>query len=109
MKVILSKQELERTALLAMRRNPGCESLKAVDVEYADLQADTNWTLYARPEGRLDPVVLRNALEGTVSKLKRRYELAPLRDLVVQNEQADEMPVVHQRSSHESADAPMSL
>jgi hypothetical protein len=40
MKVILSKKELEREALAEMRKRPGCETLKAVDVQYSDLRAE---------------------------------------------------------------------
>jgi hypothetical protein len=48
---------------------------KAVDVEYSDLRADTNWTLYAFTEGRVDPGALHSALEATVNKLRHQYEL----------------------------------
>jgi hypothetical protein len=75
MKVILSKKELEREALAEMRKCPGCETLKAVDVQYSDLRADTNWTLYAFTEGRIDPGALHSALEMTVNKLRHQYEL----------------------------------
>lgn len=75
MKVALSKQELEREALAEMRTFPGCESLRAVDVEYTDLRADTNWTLYAFAEGGIDADVLHRALETTVDKLRHQYEL----------------------------------
>ena len=75
MKVILSKQELEREALAEMRKCAGCETLKAVDVEYSDLRADTNWTLYAFTEGRVDPGALHSALEATVNKLRHRFDL----------------------------------
>jgi hypothetical protein len=75
MKVILSKQELEREALAEMRKCAGCETLKAVDVEYSDLRADTNWTLYAFAEGRIDPGALHSALEATLNKLRHRFEL----------------------------------
>jgi hypothetical protein len=44
-----------RKTLAEMRKCPGCEALKPADVEYSDLRADTNWTLYAFTEGRVDP------------------------------------------------------
>jgi len=75
MKVILSKKELEREALAEMRKRPGCETLEAVDFQYSDLRADTNWTLYAFTEGRIDPGALHSALEMTVNKLRHQYEL----------------------------------
>ncbi|MGM4932869.1 hypothetical protein AB7714_29940 [Tardiphaga sp. 1201_B9_N1_1] len=75
MKVTLSKEELEREALAEMRTLPGCETLRAVDVQYTDLRADTNWTLFAFAEGGIDPDVLHRALETTVDKLRHRYEL----------------------------------
>lgn len=57
MKAILSKKELEREALAEMRKRPGCETLKAVDVQYSDLRADTNWTLYASQKVELIQVL----------------------------------------------------
>ncbi|MDR6659066.1 hypothetical protein J2W51_001608 [Tardiphaga robiniae] len=75
MKVLLSKEELEREALLEMRSHPCCGTLKAVDVEYSDIRADSNWALYAFSEGRIDPSLLQAALEATAEKLRRRYEL----------------------------------
>jgi hypothetical protein len=73
MKVTLSKEELEREALAEIRTHAGCETVKAVDVEYTDLRADTNWTMFAFSEG--DPEALHRALEATLEKLRRRYEL----------------------------------
>lgn len=75
MKVALSKQELEREALAEMHTLPGCETLRAVDVQYTDLRADTNWTLYAFAEGGIDADVLHRALQTTVDKLRHQYEL----------------------------------
>ncbi|WP_441255907.1 hypothetical protein [Tardiphaga sp. 285_C5_N1_2] len=73
MKVTLSKEELEREALAEIRGRAGCETVKAVDVEYCDLRADTNWTMFAFSEG--DPDALHRALEATLEKLRHRYEL----------------------------------
>ncbi|MGM4885294.1 hypothetical protein AB8A20_07950 [Tardiphaga sp. 604_B6_N1_1] len=73
MKVTLSKEELEREALAEIRAHAGCETVKAVDVEYSDLRADTNWTMFAFSEG--DPDALHRALEATLEKLRHRYEL----------------------------------
>lgn len=75
MKVIISKKELQREVLAEMRKRPGCETLEAVDVQYSDLRADTNWTLYAFTESRIDPGALHGALEMTVNNLCHQYEL----------------------------------
>jgi hypothetical protein len=47
--------------------------VKAVDVEYSGLRADTNWTMFAFSEG--NPDALHRALEATLEKLRHRYEL----------------------------------
>ncbi|MDR6659423.1 hypothetical protein J2W51_001965 [Tardiphaga robiniae] len=75
MKVIISKKELQREVLAEMRKRPGCETLEAVDVQFSDRRADTNWTLYAFTEGRIDPGALHSALEMTLNKLCHQYEL----------------------------------
>jgi hypothetical protein len=75
-KILVSKQDLERIALQAIRSFPGGDDVTVVEVEYGiDKVIRTNWTLhvFTRKGGNLER--LQEAISTTRKRLRHQYDL----------------------------------
>ncbi len=75
-KILVSKQDLERIALQALRSFPGGEAVTAVEVEYRiDKIIRTNWTLHVFTRDGANLERIYDAISTTRKRLRHQYDL----------------------------------
>jgi hypothetical protein len=75
-RTLVSKADLELSALQEIRRLPGGELVISVEIEHGDAEPDgLNWRLLVIAEEGADLDRLQNAATTTSHRLKRRYQL----------------------------------
>jgi hypothetical protein len=75
-KTRLPVPELQRRALLEVRKQPGCHNVQEVAINrVADERADTNWSLCVLAAGAADANTAARAAVHVQSILRRDYDL----------------------------------
>ena len=75
-KISLSMPELQRRALLEVRKQPGCHNVQEVAINrVTDERAETNWSLCVLAAGAADANTAARAAVHVQSVLRRDYDL----------------------------------
>jgi len=75
-KTRLSMPELQRRALLEVRKQPGCHNVQEVAINrVTDERAETNWSLCVLAAGAADANTAARAAVHVQSILRRDYDL----------------------------------
>ena len=75
-KTQLPVPELQRRALLEVRKQPGCHNVQEVAINrVTDERAETNWSLYVLAAGAADANTAARAAVHVQSILRREYDL----------------------------------
>jgi hypothetical protein len=75
-KTSLSMPELQRRALLEVRKQPGCHNVQEVAINrVTDERAETNWSLCVLAAGAADANTAARAAVHVQSILRRDYDL----------------------------------
>ena len=75
-KISLSMPELQRRALLEVRKQPGCHNVQEVAINrVTDERAETNWSLCVLAAGAADANTAARAAVHVQSILRRDYDL----------------------------------
>jgi hypothetical protein len=75
-KIRLPVPELQRRALLEVRKQPGCHNVQEVAINrVTDQRTETNWSLCVLAAGAADPHTAARAAVHVQSILRRDYDL----------------------------------
>lgn len=75
-KTRLSTPELQRRALLEVRKQPGCHNVQEVAINrVTDVHAENNWSLCVLAAGAADANIAARAAVHVQSVLRRDYDL----------------------------------
>ena len=74
-KIRLSMPELQRRALLEVRKQPGCHNVQEVAINRVAKRADNNWSLCVLSAGAADANTAARAAVHVQTVLRRDYEL----------------------------------
>jgi hypothetical protein len=75
-KTLLPMPELQRRALLEVRKQPGCHNVQEVAINrVTDERAETNWSLCVLAAGAADANTAARAAVHVQSILRRDYDL----------------------------------
>ena len=74
-KIRLSMPELQRRALLEVRKQPGCHNVQEVAINRVAKRADNNWSLCVLSAGAADANTAARAAVHVQTVLRRDYDL----------------------------------
>jgi hypothetical protein len=74
-KIRLSIQELQRRALLEVRKQPGCHNVLEIAINRVAKRAENNWSLCVLAAGAADANTAARAAVHVQTVLRRDYDL----------------------------------
>ncbi|MBR1187254.1 hypothetical protein [Bradyrhizobium sp. AUGA SZCCT0160] len=74
-KVLVSMPELQRRALLEVRKQPGCHNVQDILINRVARHAENNWSLCVLAAGTADANTAARAAVHVQTVLRREYDL----------------------------------
>ena len=74
-KVLLSMPELQRRALLEVRKQPGCHNVQEIVINRVARHVENNWSLCVLAAGAADANTAARAAVSVQTVLRRDYDL----------------------------------
>jgi hypothetical protein len=74
-KILLSMLELQRRALLEVRKQPGCHNVQQIVINHVAKYAENNWSLCVLSAGSADANTAARAAAHVQTFLRRDYDL----------------------------------
>ena len=75
LKVLVSMPELQRRALLEVRKQPGCHNVQEIVINRVASHAENNWSLCMLATGAADASTAPRAAVHVQTVLRRDYDL----------------------------------